>query len=333
MGSSRREAASTTIQLTTEHEHDFWARVDRSEEGGCWLWTGFRDKKGYPWLKIDNKLNGAQRIAWVLHHRQALPSYQQIRRRCKNTSCVRPTHLKRINRSFADYAKRATKLDYIILKPIVGGKSDAPNRETIEALSGSFKELQQLKHVLHTLTAALPENTRNLQKSLTKLQSSGEEYKVSIEELKDEILAWKVKVEKRFDRIESTLDEILELKELKIEELKKSSKPKPRSSVPIVMLAPDPEPEKELKPVNGKMTKLLMSAFQAALGGPENPDSSDYESLDMVFDIALGESSGSTEAVERFGAWLTSFRELTTAHPSLEKSPQGFARQVAARRL
>jgi hypothetical protein len=81
------------------------------------------------------------------------------------------------------------------------------------------------------------------------------------------------------------------------------------------------------------MSEVLMGAFQEKLGGPPAPNHEDYESLDMVFDIALRESDDPAAAVDQFGAWLTSFHTLTLAHPTLEPTPQGFAREVASRRL
>jgi hypothetical protein len=329
---------STTVQLTAEHEHDFWARVDRkSNEGGCWEWTGFCDKRGYPWLRINGELIGAHRIAWVLHHNQPLPSYQQVRRRCGNTSCVRPTHSLKKPKSYAEYAKRASKPTFVILKPPIAGKSEAPNRETIEALSGSFQELQQLRHVLHTLTGAIPESARNVQKSLAILHTSNDSVAAGLKQLREQMNLWQSDVNERLARIEHALGPTKEKPEPAPGQLTvEPAKPDPGPSQPEAS-QPRAEPTEPLSKPNGRkpkgMTAVLMSAFQAELGVPENPADDDYESLDMVFDIALGEVQEPSAAVERFGTWLSSFRALTRAHPTTEPTPQSFAREVAARRL
>lgn len=336
MGSRRvhNKGMSTTIQLTTEHEHDFWARVDRSDEGGCWIWTGYKDKDGYPSLKIDGERVGAPRVAWVLHHRQSLPSYQQVRRRCKGVGCVRPTHTKRVNTSYSSYAKRVANSAFTVLKPPEGGKSDAPRQETVAALSGSFKELQQLRTLLHALSGALPQTDRKQQKAHEKTHSCIAELVESVESLRDESIRWQARVDKRLDRIERAMAPAEPSESPPLESPEPPEPPPPKLNEPVVT-TPDPEPPPE--PVNGRepeeMSLVLMTAFQTELGGPDGPAANDYESLDTVFDIALGEAQDASAAVERFGAWLTSFRELTAAHPSLDRTPQEFAREVAARRL
>ena len=331
MGSRRvrNKGMSTTIQLTSEHEHDFWARVDRSDEGGCWIWTGYKDKGGYPSLKIDKERIGAPRVAWVLQHRQPLPSYQQVRRRCKCAGCVRPTHMARVNTSYSKYATRGGKTSYTVLKPPIEGKSDAPRQETIAALTGSHKELQQLRSVLHALSGALPQQYRELRKSHEKTHTSVAELTASVESLREEMMRWTASVDQRLLRMERTFarEQALPAAE------PTSGDPEPTTRADEPGEAPD-EPK---EPINGRepggMSLVLMTAFQAEFGGPREPRPDDYESLDMVFDIALGEAKEPSAAVDQFGAWLNSFHALTVAHPTMEPTPQGFAREVAARRL
>lgn len=322
----RKKGMSTAIQLTAEHEHDFWARVDRQKgEGGCWNWTGFCDKRGYPWLRIDGELIGAHRVAWVLHHGQPLPSYQQVRRRCGSKSCVRPTHSMKLPKSYSEYAKRASNPTFVILKPPIAGKSEAPNRETIEALSGSFQELQQLRHVLHTLTGAIPESTRNVQKSLAKLHSCSDFVAEELRRIREQMNSWQSNVDARLAHIERFMESS--------EDDAPPDSPSNETGEPQAIV----EPRADVEPANGReprgMSVVLMTAFQAEFGGPKEPRADDYESLDMVFDIALSETKEPSVAVDQFGAWLGSFHRLTVAHPTMDPTPQGFAREVAARRL
>jgi hypothetical protein len=326
MGSRRSKAV--TVQLTTEHEHDFWARVDRSDEGGCWIWTGYKDKDGYPLLRIDKERIGAPRVAWALHHRQPLPSYQQVRRRCSSRGCVRPTHMARVPTKYATFAKRNPNSHFTVLKPPEGGKTEAPRQETIVALSGSYKELRQLKVTLHALTGALPQSDRKQQKNHEKTHSSIAELVESVESLREEMMRWTARVDQRLLRIERAIarDEA---------EPEPRPTPQPEPSAPTSQVPDEPEPPTEsgngAEP--GGMSLVLMTAFQSEFGGPGEPRPDDYESLDMVFDIALGEAKEPSAAVDRFGAWLSSFHKLTVAHPTMEPTPQGFAREVAARRL
>jgi hypothetical protein len=322
MGSRRSKAV--TIQLTTEHEHDFWARVDRSDEGDCWIWTGYKDKDGYPSLRIDKERLGAPRVAWVLHHRQPLPSYQQVRRRCKSKGCVRPTHMTRVNTSYSNFSKRRPNSTFTVLKPPEGGKTEAPKQEAVAALTGSYKELQQLRIALHALTGALPQSDRKQQKNHEKTHTCVTELVESVESLREEMMRWTARVDQRLIRLERAVAPV-----------EPPSQPKSEPDEPA---QPEPsKPEVVAEPVNGHepegMSLVLMNAWKEQFGGPREPHAEDYESLDMVFDIALGESHEPSGAVERFGAWLSSFHRLTLAHPTMEPTPQGFAREVAARRL
>jgi hypothetical protein len=70
-------------------EERFWSHVDKS--GECWLWTGYRDEKGYGRCggMPENK---AHRMAWFLAH-GSVPSEQQVCHHCDNNPCVRIEHL------------------------------------------------------------------------------------------------------------------------------------------------------------------------------------------------------------------------------------------------
>lgn len=340
MGSRRiqKKGMNTTIQLTSEHEHDFWARVDRSEEGGCWIWTGVKNKDGYPTVAIDNDRIGAPRVSWVLHHRQPLPSYQQIRRRCKCSECVRPTHMVRANTSYSKYASRGGKTSFTLLKPPVAGKSEAPRQETVVALSGSYKELQQLRETLHVLSKALPQEYRDQKKAHEKTHTSLVELTASVDSLREEMLQWTARVDQRLRSIERTAS--LSLREREGQVSSNESDPAPSASSDTKSTSETERSFEETKVSSGgngekprSTSAILMDAFRAEFGVPSNPDEDDYDSLDMVFDIALSESNDPSAAVERFGAWLSSFHDLTRSHPSIDSSPAEFAREVVARRL
>lgn len=72
----------------------FWERVDKSDEGGCWLWTGTKDRHGYGRLTVadDHATTKAHRVAWELTH-GAVPAGLSVLHKCDTPACVRPSHL------------------------------------------------------------------------------------------------------------------------------------------------------------------------------------------------------------------------------------------------
>jgi hypothetical protein len=71
----------------------FWGHVDKSP-GGCWIWTGTQDAKGYG---ISGKGDGryskyAHRRSWQMT-RGEVPEGLELDHLCRNPSCVNPDHL------------------------------------------------------------------------------------------------------------------------------------------------------------------------------------------------------------------------------------------------
>lgn len=74
----------------------FWAKVDRSNPDGCWLWTGATGSNGYGVLGKGGKAGiqtTAHRISWELHHGPIADSTIFVCHTCDNPPCVRPDHL------------------------------------------------------------------------------------------------------------------------------------------------------------------------------------------------------------------------------------------------
>lgn len=71
----------------------FWAKVDKGDGTGCWLWTRATNSYGYGIFAVtaqDTQL--AHRIAWALTN-GPIPEGLHCLHRCDNPPCVRPSHL------------------------------------------------------------------------------------------------------------------------------------------------------------------------------------------------------------------------------------------------
>lgn len=66
-----------------------------SVDGHCWLWQGYKDPNGYGRWKLNGANLWAHRASYAMF-RGTIPTGREIDHiaRCRNPSCVRPSHLK-----------------------------------------------------------------------------------------------------------------------------------------------------------------------------------------------------------------------------------------------
>jgi len=74
----------------------FLAKVGNRD--GCWEWTAFIDKAGYPRIGLGrNSVLYGHRVAYELFV-GAIPDGSEIDHKCRNRSCVNPDHLQAVTR-------------------------------------------------------------------------------------------------------------------------------------------------------------------------------------------------------------------------------------------
>lgn len=77
--------------------HRFWSKVEKSDSG-CWIWSAYRDPKGYGTFGFKGKVQKAHRVAYQLAI-GPIPEGAHVLHSCDTPPCVNPAHLRAGTRS------------------------------------------------------------------------------------------------------------------------------------------------------------------------------------------------------------------------------------------
>ena len=72
--------------------NDFWNKVNKETNTGCWEWTGSKCRDGYGLFKM-NKQNVLLAHRWSVIFNGRDPSNKVVMHTCDNPGCVNPDHL------------------------------------------------------------------------------------------------------------------------------------------------------------------------------------------------------------------------------------------------
>ena len=334
----------STMHLTPEVEAKFYAfREESPGNNDCWLWVGPTNGSGYGCLKLKGKSLGAHRIAWVLKHRLALPSYHQVRRKCKHKACVRPAHLRRLRRPLELNPDGSPAKPYYVVHPPKTqaekqtfrpeGKIDgrlAP-KPRVERYMRETKEVKEtvLKLVasLDGLFEVMEQNRDGLSHLHARLRAMEEAQKEEAERSQSEAAARRAE----WSRLSALVMDSL------------THTPSPANEIPeLPLLARSPRDEREAerhadhepdRAGERVLGKLLAELFHQSVG--REPTREEYPRLEEIYGLAqaaagsrLGEENGPDTAAAVFAQWLGNFANSVREDPGRPRFVKDFEASV-----
>ena len=125
-----------------------FARFVSRDPGGCWLWTGAKDRDGYGVIADGRRTLAAHRVSYELHNR-ALPPGSLVMHSCDTPACVNPAHLsvgtKRTNAlDMTRKGRRATKLTRLQVLEIRARAPDEPAADLAVAFDVSVATIRSI---------------------------------------------------------------------------------------------------------------------------------------------------------------------------------------------
>jgi hypothetical protein len=113
-----------SLKTTKDDELRFWRFVNlfgpypdpsRPVEGRCWTWKGYTDRKGYGIFSLRTGSVKAHRVSFVMYGGILTAEQDKVDHRCRNTSCVRRSHLEAVTDSENQRRKRHAIQDQLDL--------------------------------------------------------------------------------------------------------------------------------------------------------------------------------------------------------------------------
>ena len=84
---------------TTDTQKNFFAKIVKNEETGCWIWTGSLKSNGYAQITVNGEKGVlAHRWAYITFH-GPIADGCIIDHTCRNRQCVNPDHLEAVTQS------------------------------------------------------------------------------------------------------------------------------------------------------------------------------------------------------------------------------------------
>ncbi len=77
---------------TARARRRFIAKIDASDQAGCWMWTASKDHRGYGQFVLGPTPKRAHRVA-VLWSGREIPDGYEVDHLCFKKACVNPAHL------------------------------------------------------------------------------------------------------------------------------------------------------------------------------------------------------------------------------------------------
>lgn len=335
------------MDLSPEAERNFWELTARSpEKDGCWEWLGPDNGNGYGMYNLNGRSVGAHRVAWCLEHKQTLPSYHQVRRKCKNRACVRPNHLRRIRRVLAKSANGKKNKPYTVIRPPTEAldgnqnisdpatpKSAPPKGPRVERY---MRETKEVKNILTALVAGFSQVSEMLyahKKGLENLHVRLDDAERSAVDL----------LRDQSRRINSAVEMIREARAdvtAATDQLLAMPPPVTAATAPPVSRDSDATSEKltveiltvEAPEETPELSTLLAQMYLNALG--TTPTDQESEQLVTLFGYAVSESEVSRQGGSQvsssmlFATWLESFQSAVCSNPELPPSVSEFQRLI-----